>query len=178
MFRLIKILAAVVVLAVIGVAAYAATLPDVFRIQRTANISAPPDKIFPLIDNLRTFNTWTPFSQKDPAAKASYSGPESGVGAVHAWDGNHEVGEGNIQIIGSSPSSEVVMKLHMLRPMDVENRVQFTLRPRGDTTDVTWAMDARTPFVAKVMCLFINMDQMVGGEFERGLNNLKALAEK
>jgi hypothetical protein len=176
--KLLGIAAAVVVLAAIGLVAYASTLPDETRIQRTASIAAPPEKIFPLINNLRTLNTWNPFALKDPNAKATYSGPESGVGALHAWNGNSEVGEGTIEITGSTPSSEVLMKLHMVRPMDVENRVQFTLQPRGDRTDVTWAMDARAPLIGKVMCLFFNMDKMVGGEFERGLTSLKALAER
>ena len=178
MLKLIGIVFAVVALGAAGLVAYTSTLPDESRIARTANISATPEKIFPLINNLRTFNTWNPFAQKDPNAKASYSGPESGVGAVHAWDGNRDVGEGTIAITGSSPSSEVVMNLHMIRPMEVDNRVQFTLQPRGNTTDVTWAMDARAPLIGKVMCLFFNMDKMVGGEFERGLISLKALAEK
>jgi uncharacterized protein YndB with AHSA1/START domain len=177
MLKIVAIAAIIVVASVVLVLAYAATRPDAFQVARSIRIKAPPEKIFPLIDNLRSFNRWNPFLKNDPATRLTYSGPESSTGAAHEWDGNSRVGQGRLEITDSVPSSRIVMKLDMIKPIEGHNRVEFTLEPTGGTTDVTWAMSGRAAYIAKVMGLVLSMDKMVGGEFERGLADLKVLAE-
>jgi len=161
-----------------GILAVAATRSDTFRVQRSASIDAAADRIYPLINDLHRFNTWNPFERKDPNLKRSYSGAGSGKGALYAFDGNGNVGKGTIEIIDSAAPSKVTMTLHMLQPFETRNTVDFILQPKGDTTEVTWAMHGPVPYFAKIMHLFIDMDRMVGGEFEAGLASLKAIAEK
>jgi|tagenome__1003787_1003787.scaffolds.fasta_scaffold20664861_2 hypothetical protein len=164
--------------ALAGILAVAATRSDTFRVQRSASIGAAADRIYPLINDLHRFNTWNPFERKDPNLKRSYSGAGSGKGALYAFDGNGNVGKGTIEIIDSAAPSKVTMTLHMLQPFETRNTVDFILQPKGDTTEVTWAMHGPVPYFAKIMHLFIDMDRMVGGEFEAGLASLKAIAEK
>lgn len=172
-------LAVVVLLAVsvAGVLAYAATKPDAFRVQRAATIKAPAEKIFPLINDLRTQSTWSPF-EKDPDMKRTHSGPAQGAGATYEWDGNRQVGAGRIAITDAQAPSKVTLALDMTRPMEAHNIVEFTLQPQGDATTVTWAMQGEQPYLAKVMSTVIDCDKMVGSMFEEGLAKLKALAEK
>ena len=174
---LIYVAIALVVL-VVALVAYAATKPDAFRVQRSTGINAPAERIFPLIANLKSMNTWNPFVEPDPAIKIAYSGPDSGKGAAHTWSGNSKVGEGRIEITDAAPSSRVTMRLDMLKPMKASNLVEFTLRPTGDSTAVSWAMSGRQPFIAKLMTVFIDCDKMVGSQFEKGLGKLKAIAER
>ena len=162
----------ILAVAVAAVLIAAATRSDVFRVQRSASIKAGPDRIFPLINDLHRFNTWNPFERKAPNLKRSYSGPESGKGAAYAFD------SGTIEIIDTAPPSKVTMTLHMLEPIETRNTVDFILQPKGDRTEVTWAMHGPVPYLAKIVHLFIDMDRMVGGEFEAGLASLKAIAEK
>jgi uncharacterized protein YndB with AHSA1/START domain len=167
---------AVVLLAALFI--YAATKPDVFRVQRAASIKAPPEKIFPFVNDLHRFGAWSPYGKKDPAMKRTFSGPESGSGAVYEWDGDKNVGQGRMEISDTSPPSRVTIRLDFLRPFEAHNLVEFTLAPKGDSTDVTWAMQGPVPYVAKIMHVFFDMDSMVGKDFEAGLANLKSIAEK
>ena len=141
-------------------------------------IAAATEKIFPLVDDLHRFNTWNPFEKKDPNLKGSYRGAPSGKGAAYAFDGNKNVGKGTIEIVDSAPASRVTMTLHMLAPFETRNTVRFLLEPQGELTRVTWAMQGHVPYLAKIIHLFIDMDRMVGSEFEAGLASLKAIAEK
>jgi len=165
-----------------GILVLVALRPDTFQVRRSATIKAKPEQIFPLINDLHRFNTWNPFDKKDPNLKGSYSGPESGKGATYAFDGNKNVGKGSIEILDSAPASKVTMALHMLEPFRVDNRVDFTLKPalgpEAGATEVTWAMQGAVPYFAKIIHLFVNMDRMVGTEFEAGLASLKTIAEK
>ncbi len=172
------IIASVIAVAVLIAAAlaYAASKPDTFTIRRSAVIAAPPEHIFPLIGDLRAQSAWSPF-EKDPAMKRTYSGAARGTGAVYAWDGNRQVGSGSIAITAATPPSKVTLALDMVRPFKAHNTVEFTLDRTPAGTEVTWVMRGAQPFMAKVMGLFMNCDKMVGGEFEQGLANLKALAE-
>lgn len=174
---MLEIILLVFVLAVAGVLAYAATRPDQFRVARTARIEAPPEKIFPLIDSLRAGERWSPYYRKDPAMRGTYSGPERGAGATFEFAGNKDVGSGRLTITDSRAPGKVSMRLQMFKPFAADNVVEFTLVPRGAATDVTWAMQGRQPYLAKVMCLFLNMDRMVGTDFAAGLAGLKTLAE-
>ena len=170
------IIAVVIAVAVVAVLVYAATKPDKFGVQRAASIGAPPEKIFPLIDDLHAHTSWSPF-EKDPNMKRTHSGAARGKGAVYEWEGNRQVGAGRLAIIDSTPS-KVTMALDMLKPFEAHNVVEFTLEPKGGSTNVTWAMRGRQPYMAKLMSTFINCDKMVGSQFEEGLGKLKALAEK
>jgi uncharacterized protein YndB with AHSA1/START domain len=150
----------------------------VFHVQRAASIKAPPDKIFPLINDFRSWASWSPYEHKDPAMKKTYSGAATGKGAIYEWDGDKNVGSGRIEIADTSPPNRVAIKLDMIKPFAASNRVEFTLQPQGDATNVTWAMNGHTPYLAKIMHVFLDVDRMVGQDFETGLANLKALAEK
>jgi len=156
---------------------YAATRPDSFQLARSISIKATPEKIFPLIDDLHGFNRWNPFLKNDPDIKLTYSGPASGKGTAHEWDGNSRVGKGRLEITDSVPASKIVMKLDMIKPIEGHNRVEFTLEPKDGTTTVTWAMSGNSAYIAKLIGVFVSMEKMVGREFESGLADLKALAE-
>lgn len=173
---MITIVLIVVAVALAAVLAYAASKPDTFAVQRSTIIAAPPEQIFPLIDDLHAQSAWSPF-EKDPAMKRTHSGPARGPGAVYAWDGNRQVGAGQIAITDSKPPSKVVLSLKMLRPFKADNVVEFTLDRVGAGTRVTWAMRGRSPFMAKVMSLFMTCDAMVGKQFDEGLARLKNLVE-
>ncbi len=171
------------VLGIAGVLIFAATKPDTFAVQRSAAIAAPPDKLFALINDLRTFNTWNPYTKKDANIKLTYSGPAAGPGARFDFAGNKEAGTGSIEVLQASAATQVAMQLVMVEPFPVNNRIEFTLAPQSNTsgaapaTQVTWAMRGDSPYFAKVMQVFFSMDKMVGKDFEAGLANLKTLAE-
>lgn len=175
---MLKIMLIVVVLLIAAVLVYAATKPDTFRIQRTANINASPDKVFEFINDFHTWASWSPWEKKDPAMKKTHSGAEQGKGAVLEWDGNKDVGTGRMEVLESVPASKIVIKLDFLKPFEAHNQAEFTLTPNANSTQVTWAMHGPQPFMMKVMDIVMNMDKMVGEDFEEGLANLKALAEK
>jgi uncharacterized protein YndB with AHSA1/START domain len=175
MFKAIAIVAVVLIVALL---VYAATKPDTFRVQRSASIKAPPEKIFPLVNDLHSHATWSPWEKKDPAMKRTHSGAASGKGAVYEWDGNKEIGKGRMEILESTPPSKVVFAMHFIKPFEAHNTAEFLLEPSGDSTTVTWAIFGPQPYLAKVMHLFFNMDRMIGTEFEAGLSSLKAITEK
>ncbi len=166
-----------IAISILALVAYASRRPDTFHTARSATIEATPEKIFPLINDLRLLSTWSPFEKKDPNIKRIYSGPESGEGQQLAWDGNSEVGRGTLTILGTVPSSEVNMELQMVRPMKAFNDIRFTLVPSGTRTTVTWAMRGDVPLFAKVLHVFVDMERMCGDEFDKGLASLKSLAE-
>lgn len=175
---MLKIIVIVLVVLIAGILIYAATKPDTFTVQRSASIKAPPEKIFPLINDYRNWASWSPYETKDPAMKRTFGATTVGKGATYAWDGNKEVGQGSMEIQESVPSSSVRIKLDFMKPFEAHNMVDFILEPQGDTTKVSWNMRGPAPFISKVMQVFINMDKMVGRDFEAGLANLKAVAEK
>jgi uncharacterized protein YndB with AHSA1/START domain len=175
---MIKTIAIIIAVLIVAVLIYAATRPDTFRVERSLSIKAPPEKIFPYISDFHQWQAWSPWEKIDPAAKATYSGTDNGVGAVYEWNGNNEVGQGRMEIIESSPTTKVVLKIDFIKPFEGHNTVEFTLVPQGDTTTVTQEMYGPSPYLSKLMCLFFSMDKMVGSRYEEGLANLKALAEK
>jgi uncharacterized protein YndB with AHSA1/START domain len=178
MLKIIGIIAIVLVAAIGAVLAYATTRPDTFRVQRTASMKAPPEKVYALITDFRGWTAWSPYEKRDPAMKRTFGNPASGKGAIYEWDGNKDVGQGRMEIIDVAPPSKVVIKLDFFRPFEAHNTAEFTMLPRGDTTDVTWAMHGPVPYLAKIMHMIFNIDRMVGDDFATGLGNLKALAEK
>jgi len=178
MFEVIAILAVVLAIAVAIVLVLAATKPDRFSVQRATTVKALPETIFPLISDFHQWGSWSPYEHKDPAMKRSYSGAASGKGAVYAWDGNKNVGSGRMEILDASAPSKVVIKLDFFTPFEGHNIAEFTMLPQGDATSLTWLMHGPAPFMSKLMQVFMNMDSMIGKDFEVGLANLKGLAEK
>jgi hypothetical protein len=178
MFKIIAIFAAVLVIAVAAVLILAATKSDTFSVQRVAIVKAPPERIFSLINDFRQWGAWSPYETKDPEMKRTYSGAASGKGAVYAWDGNNNVGSGRMEILDASTPSKIIIKLDFFRPFEGHNTAEFTMLPQGDTTNVTWLMRGPASFLSKVMQVFINLDNMIGKDFEIGLANLKKLTEK
>jgi hypothetical protein len=177
MIKTIVLIVVLLVVAIGGILAYAATKPDTFVVKRAASINAPAERIFPLLDDFRTWGSWSPYEGKDPAMKRTYSGAAKGKGAVYAWDGDKNVGTGRMEIADASPPSRVTLKLDFTKPFEAHNVVDFTLEPKGESTTVTWAMHGPVPYMAKIMHVLIDMDRMVGKDFETGLANLKAVAE-
>jgi len=175
MFKKIALVLVVLLVAVLG---YAATKPDSLHVQRSATIKAPADRIFPLINDFHSWSAWSPYEKVDPAMKKTYSGPANGKGAVYEWEGNSQVGQGRMEITDTSDPSRVTIKLDFIKPFEGHNVAEFTLVPQGDSTAVTWAMDGPSPYVVKLMGVFVNMDNMIGKDFDSGLTNLRALAEK
>lgn len=173
-----KIIVLIIVAIIAGVLILAATKPDTFSVQRAATIKAPPEKVFALISDFNQWPAWSPWEKKDPAMKRTFGAKTSGVGATYAWEGNKDVGQGGMEITEAVPSSKVALKLDFLKPFEAHNTVEFTLTAAGDGTNVTWAMQGPTPFIGKIMHVFINMDKMVGKDFEAGLANMKMAAEK
>jgi uncharacterized protein YndB with AHSA1/START domain len=176
--KTLAIIAIIIAVAVIAVLILAAMKPDTFRVVRSTTIKAPPERIFPLIADFRNWSAWSPWEKMDPALKRTYSGAAEGKGAVYEWEGNKKVGKGRMEIIDAPPSEKVAIKLDFLKPFEAHNTAEFTLQPRGETTDVTWVMHGPNLFIGKVMSVFISMDRMVGKDFEAGLANLKAAAER
>ena len=164
---------AVVVLAIVGIAA---SKPDTFRTARSATVNAAPDKIYPLIADMRKMNTWNPFAGDNPDVEGRYSGPAAGVGSAYSFDGKKS-GRGRIEVTDAAAPRKAEMRLRMVKPFACDNAIEFTLQPNGPATDVTWTMHGRQPFLAKLMNVFINCDKMVGGQFDKGLAKLKAMAE-
>ena len=169
--------AIVAIILIAAVLAFAASKPDTFQVQRSTNIKAAPETIYPLISDWHNFLTWSPF-EKDPGMKRGFKGAASGKGAIYEWDGNNKVGAGRIEIKEAVAPSKLVMQLDMIRPMKAQNLVEFTLAAKGGTTDVTWAMTGRVPFMGKLMSLVMNCEKMCGSQFEEGLAKLKSLAER
>jgi uncharacterized protein YndB with AHSA1/START domain len=178
MLKVFGIIALLLLVAVAAVLVLAATKPDTFVVQRTASINAPPEKIFPLINDFDNWASWSPYEKKDPAMKRTRSGAASGRGSVYAWEGDKNVGKGRMEIAEASPPSRITLKLDFEKPFAAHNIVDFTLEPKGQSTSVTWAMHGPVPYLAKIVHVIFNMDRMVGQDFEAGLASLKALAER
>lgn len=174
MFKIIVIAVIVVIAAILVLAA---TRPDSFRVERSAQISAPPQKILALVNDFHQWSAWSPYEKLDPTMKRTYAGAAAGQGAVYEWEGNSKAGQGRMQIIDAAPTRTAI-QLDFIKPFRAHNIAAFTAQPQGDATRVTWSMEGPAPFIHKVVGLFLNMDKMIGGDFETGLANLKTLAEK
>jgi uncharacterized protein YndB with AHSA1/START domain len=177
MFEIIAIIAVVLAIAIAAVLILAATKPDRFSVQRAITIRAPAEKIFPLISDFHQWRSWSPYEDRDPAMNRSHSGASSGTGAVYGWEGNKNVGSGRMEILEASAPSKVVIKLDFFTPFEGHNTAEFTMLPQGDATNVTWRMHGPAPFMNKMMQVFMNLDNMIGKDFEAGLANLKRITE-
>ena len=158
-------------------AVFVATRPDNFRIERGAQIDAPSDVVFTLINDLHQWQRWSPFEKLDPDMEKTFSGPTSGPGAVYAWSGNNKAGEGRMTLLESKPGEFVAMRLDFVKPFACTNQVGSSLTPSETGTRVSWVMEGKNNFMGKAFSVFMNMDKMVGKEFEEGLANLNAAAQ-
>jgi uncharacterized protein YndB with AHSA1/START domain len=159
---------------VAGILGYAASRPSGFRVERSAHIDAPPDRVFAKMNDFREWPSWSPWEELDPAMSRMHSGASSGRGAVYEWSGNKKVGKGRMEIIESVPAKKVGIKLDFITPFEAHNTTEFTLTPSGGGTDVNWAMTGASNFMMKVFGVFVSMDKLVGKDFEKGLAKLKA----
>ena len=166
-------LAVVVVVLVVFIALQSRT----YRIERSATMNAPAPLVFAQVNDFHKWNAWSPWAKIDPAMKQTFEGAPAGVGAIYTWTGNKEVGEGRMTIAESHPSDLVKIKLEFLRPFAATSDTTFTFKPEGNQTRVTWTMVGDKNFIAKAFHLFVNMDKMVGGDFEKGLAQMKSVAE-
>ncbi|MBE7464406.1 MAG: SRPBCC family protein [Planctomycetes bacterium] len=164
-------------LAVVLFLALVALQPADFRVSRSTSVSAPPAAAFDQVNDFRRWVAWSPWAKRDPQMKTTYSGAESGVGSVYEWAGNDEVGEGRMTILESKPGELISIKLEFLKPFEATNTAEFTFKAEGDGALVTWSMFGKNGFMGKAIHLFMDMDKMVGGDFEKGLVQLKMAAE-
>jgi hypothetical protein len=166
-----------VLVLIIATVAFIATRPPSFRYQRSAHVSAPPHSVFAIINDLHQWSRWSPYDKRDPNMKKSFGGPAEGPGASYTWNGNNQVGEGRLTIQESKPDEVVRMKLEFSRPFKATNEVNFVLVPSEGGTRVSWIMDGKKNFMSKAMSLVMDMDKMVGTDFEQGLANLNTVAQ-
>jgi uncharacterized protein YndB with AHSA1/START domain len=179
MFETIAIVAVLLAIALAIVLILALAKPDTFRVQRATSIKAPPERIFPLISDFHRWKDWSPYENRDPAMQRDYSGALCGKGAVYGWDGNKNVGSGRMEILDAPAPSKIVIKLDFYKPFEGHNTAEFTMLPQdATTTSVVWLMHGPSSFIHKVMQVFMNLDHMIGKDFEVGLVNLKQLVEK
>lgn len=151
--------------------------PDTFSVTRSRRIAAPPAMIFAHVDNLHNWEAWSPWAKLDPKSTTEFEGPRTGAGAKMSWAGNGKVGVGSMTIVESRPDEYVQFKLEFLKPMQATNKAEFTFAPDGEATNVTWTMTGTNNFMGKLVGLIMNCEKMLGGQFEQGLANLKAIAE-
>ena len=174
---MLKLIGGLVLLAIVIILILASTKPSSFRVERSITINASPEKVAALINDFHNWNAWSPWAKMDPNMKTTYSGPASGPGSVYEWEGNSEVGKGRMEILSTEPAKTSI-KLDFLKPFEGHNTADFLLEPQGSATKVTWVMYGPTDyFPGKIMSVFINMDKMIGGDFDKGLASLKSAAE-
>lgn len=174
---MITAIATLVALIIAGVLFFANSRPNNFRVQRSVRVKAAPEAVFPLINDFKQWEAWSPWEKLDPALKRTYGETTTGIGAVYGWEGNNQVGTGRMEITSTTPPSLVVIKLDFFKPFEGHNTAEFTLNAKDGMTEVTWAMFGPSPFVSKLMGLFFSMDKMIGKSFEDGLAKMKAIAE-
>jgi hypothetical protein len=172
-----KNLIIVVLVVVVGLALFINSRPSTYSVSRSATIAAPADSVFARVNDFHRWNDWSPWARLDPNMKTELTGAEAGTGAVYYWTGDKKVGEGRMTITDSQPPGHVVIHLEFIKPFADVCTTTFTVEPEGGASKVTWSMSGATNFISKAMCLFTSMDKMIGPDFERGLGQLKTLAE-
>ena len=175
---MLKIIVIVIIAVIAAVLIFAETRPDTFRVERSADIKASPEKVFAQLNDLRNWRAWSTWERMDPNMKKTFSGSDSGKGARYAWEGNKKVGKGSMEIIESVPLAQVQIKLDFIEPFEGHNMADLTLQPQAGGTHIKWSMYGPSPFISKVFGVFINMDKMIGKDFEDSLANLKEIVEK
>jgi hypothetical protein len=172
-----KILIAIVVI-IAALLTVVAIQPSEFRVERTATIAAPADAVFAQVNDLRKWDAWSPWAKLDPAAKITFDGPDAGQGAAMGWSGSEKIGEGKMTIVESRPNEDIKIKVDIIKPYGGSIDSEFGFKPNGDKTDVSWVMNGHQNFVQKAFCLIMNGKKMMGDDLEKGLAQLKAVAEQ
>jgi len=175
--RFVAIAALFVAALILALSAYAFTRPDQIRIERNLAVDAPPEAIYSLITDLREWRRWSPFEQLDPDMARDYGGAEKGVGATYAWQGDRNAGSGRMEIMDEDAPNRITIALHFISPMEARNTAIFLLTPEGDATRVSWAMEGEANTLSKLLQLFVDIDEMVGSDFQAGLEKLKSEVE-
>ncbi|MDB5321767.1 MAG: Polyketide cyclase/dehydrase [Phycisphaerales bacterium] len=174
MFKKVFIVLAALILIFVVIVALQ---PSDFKIVRSAKVTAPAPAVFAQVNDFHNWEAWSPWAKLDPASKAIFEGPSAGTGAIFKWSGNDKVGQGQMTITESHPNDLVRINLEFIKPFAATNTTEFTFKPDGDQTVVTWSMSGRNGFMAKAICLFMNMDKTVGGDFDKGLSQMKSVVE-
>ena len=175
--RLVVILT-VLFIVIIGFMTIVAMRPSDFRVTRSMAMLAPPEAVFAQVNDFHKWEAWSPWAKIDPAMKQTYEGAPEGVGAIYNWEGNMEVGSGRITMIESRPNDFIQLRLEFFKPMKGVNTAEFTFKPEGEQTVVTWTMFGKNNFICKAFQLFMSMDKMIGDQFEKGLSDMKAIVER
>ena len=173
---MLRIILLIVLVLVVACLLYATTRPNLV-VERSVVINAPAEKIYPRINDFHEWGAWSPWEKLDPSIQKTYSGPESGRGAGYAWQGNSNVGQGRMEITDSAASNHVTIKLDFIKPFEGHNIAEFTLTPQDGSTVVKWTLLSQSSYMVKLIGVFVNMDKMIGKNFELGLANLKAVSE-
>lgn len=177
MLKVIGYVVGGLVVVILVVVAVALTKPSSYRVERSIDIAAAPEKIAPLVEDFHNFKTWSPWEHLDPNMTVTFSGPPSGVGAQYDWSGNNKAGQGHMEVLEATPA-ETKVSIRFLKPFPSDSTSTYTYTPSVTGTHVSWAMDGPAKFPTKVMMVFTSMDKMIGPDFERGLANMKAVAER
>lgn len=175
--KLILGVLALIVVVVAVLCVVVAMQSEDLSITRSASFNAPPEKVFEQINDFHKWEAWSPWAKMDPNMKLTYSGPQSGVGAAYAWAGNDEVGEGKMTIVESKPSQSIKIDLEFIKPFASKNPTDFVIKQNGEKSDLTWTMNTKKNFVMKAMCMVVDMDKMIGADFEKGLAQMKPVVE-
>ncbi len=168
---------AIVLALIVALLIFIATRSDTMHVERTALVNAPAHVVFSIINDLHQWGLWSPYDKRDPNMTKTYEGAPTGPGASYAWNGNKDVGEGRMTIVSCQPNELITMKLEFTRPFRCQNRVDFKLVPATGGTNVSWILEGKNTFMSKAMSLIMNMDRMVGTDFEIGLANLNTVAQ-
>ncbi len=175
---MIKNIAIAIAALIAAVLIFAATRPDSFRVERSALMKAPPEKVFNQINDFHAWGAWSPWEKLDPAMTRTFSGAQAGKGAIYEWKGNKDVGRGRMEVTASTSPGKTVIALDFLEPFEAHNTTEFTITPDGTGSKVSWAMYGPSPYISKLMGLVMSMDSLVGKDFEKGLSNLMQVVEK
>jgi uncharacterized protein YndB with AHSA1/START domain len=174
---MLKKILILLVLLIIGLGGYIALQPDNFRIERRMTVDAPPQEVFAQVNDFRKWDDWSPWAKLDPDATVAFEGPRAGQGAVFKWAGNDKIGQGTMTLVASKPGEFVRVDVEFVKPFEGKSTSEFTFRPQGDRTQVTWTSYGPMTFLSKAMCLIMNMEKMLGPDMEKGLVQMKAVAE-
>lgn len=178
MLKKVALTTVVAVVAIIAVLLVVIAMqPNEYSVSRSATVNAPAERVFANVNDFHKWDAWSPWAKIDPNMKQSFDGPPAGKGAAYTWEGNDQVGKGRMEIAESKPAEHIKIDLKFLEPWEADNVTDFTFKPAGEKTEVNWSMSGRHNFVSKAMCLVMDMDKMIGPDFEKGLSQLKTVAE-
>ena len=177
MLKFIRIALIVILVAFVVFIGIVSLQPSEFHVVRSATMAAPPAAVFAQVNDFHKWEGWSPWAKLDPNAKSTFEGPSAGKNAIFRWAGNDDVGEGSMTITESRPNELIRIRLDFVKPFENTADVEFTFKPESDRTTVTWSMAGKNNFIGKALCLFMNMDKMIGDKYDEGLANIKAIVE-